>query len=137
MKIGMRRVLLAVVLLASACMFVTSVAAAASTTLALQAGFSPDRLGTPTSISATDKFASPTGGAPPPLSSLTFYAPAGMGVDTRGAGTCTAATLEGEGPSACPADSRAGFGEGVAVGEQSGEVLREPFTLDFFCAPAE
>ena len=44
-----------------------------------------------------------------------LYAPAGMEIDLRGAGTCTQATLQQRGPSGCPADSRAGFGGGVGV----------------------
>lgn len=109
----------------------------AAVSLTIHANFNPDRLGSPTNLSATGTFASSTGTPPPPISNFTAYAPAGMVVDTRGAGTCIAARLEESGPSGCPADSRAGFGGGVALVELAREVIKEPFTLDFFFAPKE
>ncbi len=128
--------ILLVALMATACL-IAAAAAWAAQTATIHAGFSPDRLGAPSNISATMKFASTTTGTPSPLANLTFYAPAGMVVDARGTGSCTVAKLEAEGPSGCPADSRAGFGSGVAEGEDAGELFRESFTLDFFFAPSE
>lgn len=97
--------------------------------------FTPDRLGAPTNLSITANFS--TDGAAPPsaVRKLTLYAPGGLGVDTRGTGTCTRETLEAHGPSGCPTDSRIGFGGGVGVLTLPREVVHEPFTLDFFLAP--
>jgi hypothetical protein len=123
-------------LLACLCLIVAAVAWGAET-LTVHASFSPDKLGAPTNLSVTGKFVSTTGGPPAPLSKIMFYTPAGMTIDTRGTGTCTAQKLEEVGPSACPADSRAGFGGGMGLLELAKEVIHEPYTLDFFFAPRE
>jgi hypothetical protein len=109
----------------------------AAETLTVQAQFTPDKLGAPTNLSATAKFASSTGGVPSPIRTATAYGPAGLEVDVRGAGTCTTAKLEEVGPSVCPADSRMGYGAGVGLLELAKEIIREPFTLDFFVGPSE
>jgi hypothetical protein len=129
------RVLLAA-LIAGACLIITA-AAWATITLTIHASFTPDKLGAPTNLSGTAKFTSDTGGTPPPISNFTVYAPAGMGVDIRGTGTCTAAKLEANGPTGCPADSRAGFGNGMALLELAKQVIHEPYTIDLFFAPKE
>jgi hypothetical protein len=123
-------------LLAGACLFAVAVAWAGET-LTVHASFTPDRAGAPTNLSLTADFASSGAQPPSPVTKFELYAPAGMGVDLRGAGTCTEATLETKGPSYCPADSRAGFGGGVGVLEFPGETLRAPYTLDFFFASKE
>lgn len=123
-------------LLACACLFVAAVAWAAEG-LVVHESFTPDKLGAPTNLSITAKFVSTTGGPPSPITKLTLYAPAGLAVDARGAGTCAAAKLAARGPRACPANSRAGFGGGVGVLELSKEIIREPYTLDFFFGPSE
>jgi len=131
------RVLLAASL-ACACLIVTAVAWGAQT-LTVHARFTPDRLGAPTNLSATAVFGSATPGPQPPAVKVTAYAPAGLLVDVKGAGTCTAtpAALEATGPSACPASSRIGFGNGVGLFEIAHEILPGPFTLEFFLAPRE
>lgn len=123
-------------LLACACLVVAAVALAADT-LVVHESFTPDRLGAPANLSITAQFVSSTGAPPSPISKLTLYAPGGLGIDARGAGTCTATTLAQRGPSGCPANSRAGFGGGVGVIELSKSVIREPYTLDFFFAPSQ
>jgi hypothetical protein len=115
------------------CLLGAAVAWAAET-LTVHASFTPDRLGAPTNLSLAANFVSSTAGPPSPVTRFTLYAPAGMEVDVRGAGTCAAATLEQLGPSGCPTDSRAGFGGGVGVLELPRETVREPYTLDFFFA---
>ncbi len=107
----------------------------AGETLTVHARFTPDKLGTSTNLSLTANFSSTAGGAPSPVRKFTLYAPAGMGVDTRGAVTCAPATLEKAGPSGCPQDSRVGFGGGVGLVELPRETIREPYTLEFFFAP--
>lgn len=112
-------------------------AAWATQTLTIRTTFSPDKLGAPTNLSATAIFGSTTPGVPSPIRHVTAYGPAGLTLDVRGAGACTVAKLEAVGPSACPADSRIGFGGGVGLLELAGEVIHEPFTLDFFLGPSE
>lgn len=123
-------------LVGSTCLIAVAAAWAAQTAT-VHASFTPDKLGAPTSISATEKLSATTGPVPSPITSLTFYAPAGMTVDLRGTGTCEKTRLENEGPPGCPADSRAGLGSGVAEGEGAGEIHRESFSLAFFVAPSE
>jgi hypothetical protein len=110
--------------------------AAASETFTLRARFTPDKLGVPTNLSATATFESTTAGPLPPVTKVTAYAPAGMSVDVHGARTCTVAAfqLQEAGPSACPTDSRIGFGSGTAKSQLGGQLLDAPFTLEFFLA---
>jgi hypothetical protein len=127
---------LLVVLLACACAVLAAVALA-DDTLVVNESFTPDKLGAPTNLSVTAKFLSATGTPPSPIVKLTLYTPAGLGIDARGAGTCTATVLTRRGPEGCPANSRAGFGGGVGVVELPKTVIREPYTLDFFFGPSQ
>ena len=129
------RVLLAAIL---ACLCLLLAAAAwAADTLTVHEAFTPDRPGASANLSITAQFHSTTGGPPSPISKLTLYAPAGLKVDARGAGTCTARRLTERGPGGCPANSRVGFGGGVGLLELPKETIHEPYTLDFFFAPPE
>ena len=125
------------VVLAGCTCLALAAAAWAAQTLTINTRFTPDKLGAPTNLSATAIFGSTTPGVPAPIRHVTAYGPAGLQVDVRGAGTCTVVKLEAVGPSACPADSRIGFGGGVGLLELAGEVIHEPFTLDFFLGPRE
>jgi hypothetical protein len=109
----------------------------AGDTLIVKEAFTPDRLGAVTNLSITAAFASSADVPPAPISRLTLYGPSGLGIQARGAGTCTEAVLERRGPAGCPADSRVGFGGGVAVLALPSGLVREPFTLDFFFASSE
>ena len=129
------RILLAA-LVACACLTIAAVAWATET-LTVHASFNPDKLGSPTNVSVTGKFISTTASPPSPITNVTAYLPAGLMIDTRGAGTCTAARLQASGPSGCPADSRVGFGGGVGLIELAKEIIHEPYTLDFFFGPRE
>jgi hypothetical protein len=123
-------------LLTCACLLVAAVAWATNT-LTVTEAFTPDKLGAPTNLSITAQFASTTGKPPSPITKLTLYAPAGLGVDAHGAGTCSEATLRLHGPQGCPATSRVGFGGGVGLIELPKQTIRERFTIDFFFAPRE
>jgi len=118
-----------------------SVASSAQATenVTIAPSFSPDRLGVPTNLSATVAIGSNLPGSQPPMVRVTAYGPAGMSVDTRGAGTCTAspAVLEATGPRACPADSRVGFGKASGLEELAGEFIPGPFTFEYFLRPSE
>jgi hypothetical protein len=127
-----RRMLVAIAL-GCACAALAGIAwAAGGDALIVKEAFTPDRLGAAANLSITASFASSADVPPSPIEMLTLYAPAGLGIQARGAGTCTMVTLEQRGPASCPADSRVGFGGGVAVVALSGQLVREPFTLDFF-----
>jgi hypothetical protein len=122
--------------LTCACLLVAAVAWATNT-LTVSESFTPDKLGAPTNLSITAQFASSTGAPPSPITKLTLYAPAGLGIDARGAGTCTPATLRLHGPSGCPLNSRVGFGGGVGLIQLPNQAIRERYTIDFFFAPKE
>jgi hypothetical protein len=131
------RVLLAISL-GCACAALAGIAwAAGGDALIVKEAFTPDRLGAAANLSIMASFASSAEVPPAPIAKLTLYGPAGLGIQARGAGTCTEAVLEQRGPAGCPADSRVGFGGGVAVLALAGQLVREPFTLDFFFAAAE
>jgi hypothetical protein len=108
----------------------------ATDTFTITASFAPDRLGVPTNLSAKATFAYGSG-APVPISNFRAYGPAGLRLDLTGTQDCSKAALENEGPSACPADSRIGFGGGTALVEAAGETIKEPFTFELFLAASE
>jgi hypothetical protein len=139
LKLGLTKVhLLLAASLACACLAVTTVAWATQT-FSVRASFTPNKLGSPTNLSAMATFSSSMAGPLSPVTKVTAYGPAGMVVDTRGAGACTASAMELQenGPSACPASSRVGFGKGVGLFEIAHEDIQGPFTLEFFLAPKE
>lgn len=127
---------IAVVAMIGCACLIGAVLAFASETFTVTTYFSPDKLGAPTNLSAKAIFAS-NGRAPTPVGNVLAYGPAGFDVDVAGTGVCEKAVLELNGPGGCPADSRIGFGGGVGLVEIAKEVIKEPFTLDFFLGPSE
>jgi hypothetical protein len=106
----------------------------AADTVEVRERFTPDRLGASANLSLTAHLSSSTEKAPKPVRKLTVYGPSGLTIDARGAGTCAQAALEQRGPTACPANSRAGFGGGVGLLPLPSETIHESYTLDFFFA---
>jgi len=133
---AVRRMLITISL-GCVCAALAGIAWAGGDALVVKEAFTPDRLGAAANLSITASFASSADVPPSPISRLTLYGPAGLGIQARGAGTCTEAVLEQRGPAGCPADSRVGFGGGVGVLALAGGLVREPFTLDFFFASSE
>jgi hypothetical protein len=113
--------------------------ASALQTATLRASFRPDRLGEPTNLSAVASFGSSMPGPLSPVTSVTTFGPAGMSIDVHGAGICTAGVkrMRELGPTACPLDSRLGFGRASGLIEIAGGLVPEPLTLELFLAPAE
>jgi len=109
----------------------------ASETFTITSYFTPDKLGAPANLSANAVFAENGATIPTPVGRVLAYGPAGLRVDVAGAGACQRASLERKGPSGCPADSRIGFGGGIGLVEIAKELIKEPYTLDFFLAPRE
>jgi hypothetical protein len=102
----------------------------------VQLRFNPDQLNVPTNLTAAATLGALGGGLAAPVTGLVVYLPAGLRLEVQGAGSCSSAKLEAEGPAACPGDSRIGFGGGVGVIDFAGELTREPFTLDLFLGPS-
>jgi hypothetical protein len=94
----------------------------------LSAALSPERLGQGTTIIFSFTITTTTGQVPSPLTALNLYYPANLGIATSGLGleTCSAATLEHEGPEGCPSQSRMGYGRGLVEIPFGPEILKEP-----------
>lgn len=121
--------MLAVALVALACL---PASAYAAESIDLRASFTPNILGAPTNASGFATLGSTLGGLPAPVVGFTVLGPAGTTVDTTGIGTCNVERLREIGPKACPANSRAGFGGGVAAAQLGTQIIEEAFTLDLF-----
>jgi hypothetical protein len=90
-------------------------AAAASENATLHASFSPNRLGTPTTITFSFHLSTAEGSAPPPLMRMDLRMPAGMNYTstTLGLALCKPAALVAQGLRGCPRNSRLGYGSAL------------------------
>jgi hypothetical protein len=121
-------------LLVCACPTIPSGALAAEVST-VRLSFHPDRLDSSINITATTLFQAVGGGVPSAVRRLVAYLPAGLKLDLKNTSSCTAQTLELRSPASCPANSRIGFGGGVALVQLGKEIVHEPFTLDLFLGP--
>ncbi len=131
------RILLSAALLACCCM--PAVAQAATETATLNTSFTPDKLGSSTTIAFSFELKSAEGTAPPPLRTVDLHLPAGMNYTrtTLGLAVCQPAALEKEGASACPNNSRLGTGAAyVEVPFGTGEAKELP-QIEAFMGPAK
>jgi hypothetical protein len=115
---------------ALACQLAPASALAVSERATLDASFSPDRLGAPTTITFGFHLATSEGTAPPPLTSLDLKLPAGMNYTTTtlGLAICQPAALLARGLAGCPPNSRLGFGSAkveVPFGTGAGHEIPE------------
>jgi hypothetical protein len=78
--------------------------------VSLNASFTPERLGKPTTIAFGFQIAAPSGRVPSPLIDVALLYPENLGVASSGLGlaTCTQVNLEAHGPHGCPINSRMG-----------------------------
>jgi hypothetical protein len=113
------------------CVLAPSSALAVSENATLNASFSPDRLGTPTTITFGFHLITTEGTAPPPLTAVDLKMPAGMNYTTTtlGLAICQPSALAAKGLAGCPANSRLGYGSadvevpfGVGAGHEIPEV---------------
>lgn len=125
------RTLAAVTVALLACGVAPAAATAATPEQAtLHASFSPDRLGTSTTIGFNFTVSTAEGLAPPPLTGINLHMPAGMNFTTTtlGLAICNPNALQEHGVSGCPANSRLGYGSAsveVPFGTGSGHELPE------------
>jgi len=117
-----------------AALLAASPAAAEETVSITEAGFSPNVLGAPTNAFGSATIGSTNLPVPSPITHVNVYGPAGLTLNLAGTGKCTKETLEHLGPSACPANSKAGFGGGEGAYELGHEIINEAYTLNFFLA---
>lgn len=122
----------------AAALLAAPVAGAQATNIAtITPQFQPDKLGSPTSLLFGMKIADSSGGAPTPISRAVVRLPAGMGVDTTGVGTCSQATLQSGGPSACPTTALIGVGSTTLEADLGGTIITEVATLTPFLGPPQ
>jgi hypothetical protein len=129
----MSRMRIVLTALVGCALLLSGASAQAAETVGIKAKFTPDKLGAPTNLFAEATFGSTIGPVPSPITKTVAMGPAGLELDLKGTGTCSAAILEGaQGPEGCPLNSIAGFGGGVGEFELAKEIIHENFTLEFF-----
>jgi hypothetical protein len=104
----------------------------------LQASFTPDRLGAPTTVGFGFQLQTVDGLAPPPLTAVDLRLPAGLNYTrtSLGLAICQPAMLLARGVGGCPANSRLGHGSAyveVPFGTSSGHELP---TVQAFSGPS-
>ncbi len=129
------RVLIAA-LVCAACL---PASAGAVPTVALNAKLLPEHLGRGTTIRFGFSIAFPRGEKPIPLTLIELRYPAHLGIATSGLGlsTCSAQTLEQDGPPGCPAESIMGYGSGLIEVPFGPETVYESVKLTTFMAPLQ
>jgi hypothetical protein len=129
--------LAAAVLLCSACVAPAGVARAAQAVV-LEAGFTPEKLGAPTTIDFGFRVSSSVPGAiPSPVIGVDLYLPAEMGLatSTLGLAVCQPQRLLEFGLKGCPANARVGFGRAVGELRAEGEVVMEAANVQALLGP--
>ena len=103
----------------------------------LHVGFTPDRLGFPTTIAIHVQVTTPHNHVPSPLMALELRYPSTLGITVSGLGitTCSQSRLEYLGPESCPADSYMGHGGVLAEFAIGAEVLKEEVEVTIVRAP--
>jgi hypothetical protein len=103
----------------------------------LHVGFTPDRLGSPTTIAIHVQITTPHDHVPSPLTALELRYPSTLGITVSGLGitTCSQARLEYLGPEDCPADSYMGHGGVLAEFAIGAEILTEEVEVTIVRAP--
>ncbi|HST31990.1 MAG TPA: hypothetical protein VLJ80_00580 [Solirubrobacteraceae bacterium] len=112
--------------------------ASAAQHVSLEAGFSPDRLGKPTTIDFGFRVSSSAPGeVPSPVVGVDIYLPAGMGLatSTLGLAVCQPARLLELGLAGCPANARVGSGRAVGELKVEGEVIHEAAKVQAVLGP--
>jgi hypothetical protein len=123
--VGRRTCLIA---LTAASLFAPAAADAVEERATLQASFTPNGLGTPTTIGFGFQLQTAEGLAPPPLTAVDLRLPAGLNYTTTtlGLAICHPALLLAKGAGGCPPNSRLGHGSAyveVPFGGSSGHEL--------------
>jgi hypothetical protein len=113
--------------------------AAARQVAALQASFSPDRLGAYATIYIGFRISSIPTGEQEPLTKASLYLPSEIGLATSGLGleNCLRSRLEEVGLRGCPSDSLMGRGTATAEIPFAGELVVESAQVDVFSSPVQ
>ncbi len=127
-----------IVVLAIALCACPAAAIGAPPTATIMARFTPERLGSATTVSFDFLISDPDSGLPAPLMGVQIGYPSNLGFVTSGLGVaaCSPVVLEGAGPAGCPPDSRMGAGSARAVLPIGPELVSEQVRLELFAAPS-
>jgi hypothetical protein len=114
-------------------------AAFATQTASLQASFSPERLGAPTTVFIGFRISSNPVGSQMPLTNVSLFLPNEMGLATSGLGlrNCARARLEALGPNGCPPASLMGRGIATAEIPIEGDAIAESASVEVFSTSVE
>lgn len=112
-------------------------AAGAAPTAVMGAALEPERLGKPTTISASFRISSPEP-HPPVLTGVRLEYPRNLGFATSGLGVaaCDPALLEENGPEACPTNAHMGHGSALVEIPLGGFLHEERVELEVFAGPS-
>jgi hypothetical protein len=105
----------------------------------LTGGFSPNKLGAPSTIELGFQLHRPGGAVPPPLLGVEFLLPAGVSLTTSelGLDICNQTTVANVGLGGCLPDSVMGYGSAMIVAPTAVEGIFEPAGVTVLQAPPE
>jgi hypothetical protein len=112
-------------------------AARAAQVVAIDAGFSPMRLGAHTTVLLGFRIGTTDGTLPSALTGIVFRYPPQLGLATSGLGlaSCDPARLQYYGPQVCPANSIMGAGSALAEFQVSPEISEETADIALVAGP--
>ena len=112
-------------------------AARATRVVKLTATFSPEHLGSGTTIRVGFQVSTPAGQAPSPVTDVELLLPPGLGIVTSDLGleTCSPSSLQRKGPAGCPVNSLMGRGSALAEVPFGSEFVDEPAIVTLFSGP--
>jgi len=105
----------------------------------LRTGFTPNKLGEPTTISFGFSITATGGQVPSPLTNVNLHLPAGINpaTATLGDAQCETATLLLQGLEGCPPNARVGFGKALAEVVIGPDPIRESAQITVLNGPPE
>jgi hypothetical protein len=127
-----------VVAAAWALVLILAFPAFASQTATINAAFTPERLGKPTTVSLGFQVTGDSAAIPSPLTAIDFRFPSNLGIVTSGLGTttCEPEALEEHGPAGCRANSIMGSGSAVARFQIGPNIFSETASLGIVAGPS-
>lgn len=128
-----------VIALAAVLVAASPAAARATQSASISAGFSPKRLGAPTTLQLGFRIAGGESEIPSPLTGVDLSYPRNLGIATSGLGTatCQQVALEEHGPAVCPGNSRMGSGTALARFRIGPEVFEEGAGIAIVAGPPQ
>jgi len=111
--------------------------AQASQTVKLNVGFSPNEVGTSTTIIFGFQIGTTSGKVPSPVTDVNLRLPVGVGLGNLGLATCNPTALEWRGPSGCSPNALMGLGTALVEVQIGPEVIHEPVRILTFLGPPQ